>query len=328
MTSSEAQRRALHIALWYGVSFVVFVITTLLERPMTGLMARSALGLLLALGGAVTLDQARLHARKTRGLRYALDQAGIADLMSEVGPVVRLCAEEDLEPVLVEYDELATGGATPLDTDLVREAVEGLQTSHVHAKLALDPSLKLSIYLEAATLPQLPQVEGRDQLGLFATQRIPAQRLFLWESDLGVARSGARAQLPSAVRMNRRTLHTHGGLEVFQGGGEEQRSNASILANFYWCHSESMPRTKGRYLIYPPHYFGSPNCEYVTTLNAYGTPCSALKTLREIDPGEQLLMYTGSTQSALTIQLRVGVAWLISLLAPAGSLLPWVWLWR
>jgi len=241
--------------------------------------------------------------------------------------MVRLYAEEELTPELVEYDELYTGVVAPLDTALIREALEGLQASHLHAQLALEPSLKLSAHLEAATLPQLPPIEGREQLGLFATQELPAQRLFLWESDLGVARAEARAHLPSAVRMNRRTLHRHKGVEVFQGGGEDQRSNASILANFYWCHSESMPRTKGRFLIYPPHYFGAPNCEYVTTLNAHGTPCSALKTLRVIEPGEQLLMYTGSTQSALTIQVRVGVAWLISLLAPASSLLPWVWLW-
>lgn len=323
----NARSAQLYIALWYGVSLAGLIASVLRSEGSSELLLKASVGLIIALGAASALDRAQLWWRGTRGLSYPLTSEGLSALMIEVRPAVILCAEPELTPELVEYDELAEGGARPLSSAQLSEALEALSSLPSHAPLALEPALKLADYLEASTLPNLPQLEGRAQLGLFATLSIPARRLFLWESDLGVARASARATLPDPVRMNRRTLCAHQGLELFQGGGPEQRSNASILANFYWCHSESTPRGQGRFLIYPPHYFGPPNCEYVTTLNAQGAPCSGLKTLRQIAPGEQLLMYTGSAQSAMTIQLRVTVGWLMGLLAPACSLLPWLWMW-
>jgi len=291
------------------------------------LFVPSSLALILSLRVMVSLDRARLRRRARRGERYELSAEGLTALNAELRPAVALCDEEGFEAELVEYDERSDGRAEPLGELQVSSALAGLSALTRSADIALEPALKLKEYLEAATLPELPALEGRAQLGLFCTREVPAGHIFLWESDLGVARSSARGALPMSVTMNRRTLYRGGGLEIFQGGGPEQRSNASILANFYWCHSESTSGSLGRNLLYPPHYFGPANCEYVTTLNSHGAPCSGLKTLRALSAEEQLLMYTGSAQSALNAQLRELLVSAICLCAPACSALPWLWLW-
>lgn len=327
MNSKIYQRSDIHLILWYGLSFILLILIAYTKSEYEFLFLALD-GLILILGIAGQLDRARLRWRAIREGHYPLTAMGIKDIMTKVQPAVQLYSEEELKGELIEFDEDENGSLTPLQATHIHAILDTFRRLATQGKLALEPSIKLSDYLEASTLPHLPQIENRDQLGLFALRTIPAQRIFLWESDLGVARSSARFRLPTPVKMNRRTLCSQHGLDLFQGGGRDQRSNASILANFYWCHSESTPQKNGRFLIFPPHFLGTPNCEYVTTLNAQGVPCSGLKTLRSIEKNEQILMYTGSTQSMLTIQLRISIGWFIHIIAPAGSLLPWIWLWR
>ena len=293
--------------------------------------------LLLLIATAARFDKAKIKARGEIGRRLPLTLEGVKALNEHLQGRVTLCHESEHPRELVLYEERGVGelkGEMALDEGSLERVVSALRglgdqlwleesSRSAERSASLHLELSLEEHLEAVTLPHLPLLGGRAQLGLVTRESVPRGARFLWESDLGVARAEARGALPSEVNMNRRTLVSEAGLELFQGAGSEQRSNASVLGNFYWCHSESTRATQGRLLIYPPNYLGQANCEYITTLSAEGYPCSALRTLRALDQGEPLLMFTGSTRQTLMVWLRVSLAELSLLIAPAVGVFVW-----
>ena len=205
----------------------------------------------------------------------------------------------------------------------------------------------------AKLLPNLPEIEGRPQLGLFAQRAIPKGAVFLWRSDLGVRWRGmslnSEQMLISAPslseEMNRRPLcrvtlssldqateHTREVvLEAAQGASELQRSGPATLINFSWCHTSSVDAQSSPYRILPPHDLGSFNCHFASVIDPRASSergefrlCSAIVIDRPIIEGEQLLAFTGEGSSLRAVQTRRMLSGSLSLIAPALALAPWL----
>ena len=175
-------------------------------------------------------------------------------------------------------------------------------------------------YLNVNTLPYLPVLShrsAREQVGLFARQDIPQWSLFYWIGDTHIIHDSERHLLSSTVRMNRRTLATFDDVSFFQGGDPQQRSGCGVLANFFWCHTESTPKALCPYWILPSHFLGEANCVYVTTKKE-GHLCSALLAFKALKANEQLLMFTGHDQEDKTIERRIRLYHLLPLIAGCG----------
>lgn len=196
---------------------------------------------------------------------------------------------------------------------------------------------------EVRTLPYLPSISGRPQLGIFSKQAIPAGTAFLWRSDLGICPASStlpRQKLFDEVTLfNRRALLSIDGVEVFQGAGPRQASNPGTLINFSWCHTESTPAETSPYRLLPPHDLGPPNCYFCTVIASEihsdkstvlaeqavsGQLCSAIVTYREIPAGQQLLAFTGHGASLRSVMIRRLISRTLELLSPALLILPWL----
>ena len=189
---------------------------------------------------------------------------------------------------------------------------------------------KCEEYLEVRLLPNLPKVFDRDQVGLFATRPIPQWTLFYWVGDLGVARSSDHSILPRVAHMNRRTLMSFEGIDIFQGGSQIQRSGCGVLANYFWCHTQSTPAVQSTYRLLPFNFLGQPNCVYVTTKKDQRL-CSALLSFSEIKKGDQILMYTGSEEQSRLIDRRLATYRIAPFIASFGlicSLIKVYWLFN
>ena len=176
------------------------------------------------------------------------------------------------------------------------------------------------VYLKVSTLPYLPllsEEDNRQQVGLFAAQDIPQWSLFYWIGDTHIIHDSERHLLSSTVKMNRRTLATFDNVSFFQGGDSQQRSGCGVLANFFWCHTQSSPKSLSHYWILPPHFLGEANCVYVTTKKE-GRLCSALLAFKALRVNEQLLMFTGTDLENRAIERRIRLFHLLPLIASCG----------
>lgn len=181
---------------------------------------------------------------------------------------------------------------------------------------------KSETYLHVCTLPHLPSVthkKKRLQVGLFATQKIPQWSLFYWNGDIDIIHNSERHLLSPTVKMNRRTLASFGEVSFFQGGDAQQRSGCGVLANFFWCNTQSTAMSLSPYWILPAHFLGEPNCIYVTTKKE-DKLCSALLTFKDIEADEQILMFTGSDKEVQVLDRWIQVYKAIPILVGASLL--------
>ena len=197
-------------------------------------------------------------------------------------------------------------------TQLQQEFYEHCVYEHHADPTAFD--FHQSCYL--GDLPHLPQIQGRDQWGLFAQQTIAKNTILPWISDLGVVHVNDIDQLDESVQMNRRRLYSDQNWEIFQSAGPKQRSNPSLLANFFWCQTPNMNTTRSPFILYPPHFLGKPNCVYITC-KFQSHIHSALLAWREISQGDQILMYTGSGYAIVNLYIRLLFVDMIKLIYPA-----------
>ena len=273
------------------------------------------LGLLL--GVIEAYDQRVTRLRRSRGKSFSLDRAGIAQINEELEINTEILHEDDREEVFVSLPK-------PTHTDLadqLRDAFERYQIETI-PKGSGTPR-PIEEYLEVCTLPYLPKCEGRVQVGLFAKKDIPVDTLFYWHSDLGVARSEDRHVLDPIVNMNRRTLTTLNGYDYFQGGGSRQRSGPGVLANFFWCNTDTTNINASSHILMPPNFLGDANCGYATVKREHQL-CSALVSFREICAGDQILMFTGSGKNLMAIRYRLILSYLVRLIFPALLTIPFL----
>ena len=243
-------------------------------------------------------DRARLSRYRETGRVFDLDPRGVEEINDELNLEFELLHEDDRSQDWCVYS-----------SDLSPERLEALRGDYARFEATVEENLEgTPLHSERAlhvrTLPNLPPLGHRAQVGVFASRVIPQWSLFYWSGDLGVARSSERELLSKSARMNLRTLTTIDGFDLFQGGSEVQRSGIGVLANYSWCDTSSTPKEGCDYRLLPPHYLGDANCVYVTTRRG-DEVCSALLSIREIERGEQLLMFTGSNAQNQSIDARV-----------------------
>ena len=292
--------------------------STLYAPPLTLLFSSigtAGISLVLLLGVAVALDERVTKRRNLRGETFQLDREGVATLNIDL----------QLETLILHEDEPAdrfsfyADGLSADDESLLEERFSEYVATYQPEEGGEEISFEDNV--EVSTLPYLPLVNDRSQLGLFARAPLKKGSVLVWDSDIGVARSDERDILDLTAHMNRRTLFQAEGFDFFQGGSEIQRSNPALLGNFFWCHTESTSAERRSHLVMPPHYLGAPNCVYITTLKG-GQLCSGLMTFAHIKAGEQLLMFTGNGRNLFAVQTRLVLSYGISLLFPATLCLP------
>ena len=283
-----------------------------------------------------------------------LTPEGIKILNEQAALGVELVHDDDFEPKIVTF-ELASSSSLPnerLAIQLLESAshilrdptLPGIKLSasltslHHHQHLAIDQ------YLELRVLPYLPMISDRPQVGLFAKQKIPRGAVFLWRSDYGLL-LGDLSELPMAERMNRRPLAefcvSGSYATLLQSGGTRLRSNAVTLANFSWCHTESVSAEHSPYRLLPPHDLGAPNCHFLSIscdprLNGESDKSpnqlhpslhSALMVYHELQPNDQLLIFSGEGQNFISVGLRRLLSKVLDLITPALIIAPWLLLW-
>ncbi len=276
----------------------------------------------------------------------ALDREGLEILNEQANLGIGFIYDEDFEPQYHTFGELPDRSEEIARSLISDPHLYSEQLSAPVRLIAQSRTLMISDYLEARVLPALPYLNDRPQLGLFAKRAIPAGRALVWRSDYGVCRSGERSDLPQAERVNLRPLASLEGIEVFQSGGLSIRSNPITLANFSWCHTESIRAAQSPYRLLPPHDLGPPNSHFASVVltvaedessggrhnDSSGPPwgdqpvglSSALITYRPIAAGDQLLAYSGEGANALIISVRRLTSRLLELLTPALIIAPWL----
>ena len=278
----------------FDVFRIINSLNTILFSPIATLVIISS----LLLGLVYLYDLKVLQTLKFSRKIGSLDQERIHDLNHVLG----------LETEIVHEDEPCDKWSI-YQSDIPADLMERVKAQFMRFQADFEVNQegiprKCEDYLEVRSLPNLPQVFDRDQVGLFATQPIPQWTLFYWVGDLGVARSSDHATLPRVARMNRRTLMSFEGVDIFQGGSQTQRSGCGVLANYFWCHTQSTPAVQSVYRLLPFNFLGQPNCVYVTTKKDQRL-CSALLSFAEVKKGDQILMYTGSEEQSRLIDRRL-----------------------
>ena len=309
---TQSQQRALRRVIMIGFSLNVLISVLITEIWSLSSTLLSALG--LCLGVIYLHDETRLAQRQTSGRRFPLDQMGIDQLNDAMGLETVIVHEDDHSEVWCVYS-----------SSIEPDVLERLRESYKHYQSTVEANLegvprRAEQFLDVRALPDLPSLNERHQVGLFAAQDIPAWSLFYWSGDLGVAHQSDH-HLSETVQMNRRTLVTLNGVDFFQGGSERQRSMSGVLANFYWCDSQSTHAAQCDYRVLPPHFLGEPNCVYVTTRRGQ-VVCSGLLAFKEIKANDQLLMFTGSDEQSRAIERRLNFYRMLPYLALVGFSIP------
>ena len=269
----------------------------------------------LYLGLFYVHDQEHLLRLQSTGREFTLDQRGINEINQSL----------EVESEIIHEDE-DFGSWSIYSPTLSHDLLDHLSERYTQYEAKLDVNqegvpIRFEDHIVVRTLPYLPLVHHREQVGLFATQTIPSWSLLYWTGDIGVAYASDQHRISKVAHMNRRTLVTMEGVDFFQGGSEQQRSGSAILANFFWCDTKTTDLTQSDYRILPANFLGEPNCVYVTTLKG-DTACSALLSFKEIQEDEQLLMFTGSAQQGLSIDRRLRLYHLIPFIILIALVIP------
>ena len=279
-----------------------------------------------------------------------LTKEGIKIMNEQAGLHIKLIHDDDLEPKLIELgrNALREGSLKGLALNLINDPIinaedEGSLSSPL-SQLGQGEVFLIEDYLEVRTLPLLPLISGRQQLGLFATRPIPIGAHFIWRSDYAVV-YGNLDQLPVSEKINRRPLAKFSSqtseTTLIQSGGDLLRSNPITLANFSWCHTESVSASESSYRILPPNDLGKPNCHFKTiAMNSgpqatQGRPTSglspslhsALVTFRALNSGDQLLIFSGEGKNLISVSARRLISSLLDLMTPALIIAPWLLLY-
>ena len=269
--------------------------------------------LALVLGLLYLHDQKILSLRQQSGSRFSLDPQGIMHLNQTLQLETQIMHEDD------PFGQWKLHSPPEEDAPFSPQFLTHLHTQFQDYQEQLEINQegiprRCDTYLEVRTLPHLPSVLERQQVGVFTTQNVPQWSLFYWTGDLGVAYSHHRHDLATSTHMNRRTLAILNEVDFFQGGSLNQRSNCGVLANFFWCNSSTTPNHDTPYYLLPPHFLGMPNCVYVTTKKE-GQICSGLLAFKEIKADEQLLMFVGFDAKSKAIdrhlKLYALIPWLV-----------------
>ena len=302
---------------------------------------------------------------------YILDRSGLVKLREELGFDSELISERDLKQHLVMYeqdreddeeddeedDDQGDAPAHPSPpSELIEQLTETLLSPEDYSERLICPLTSIEVsaihrfehHTVAKLLPGLPEIEGRTQVGIFATRPLSPGAVFLWRSDLGVRWRSASSHLQESTlstapslseEMNRRPLcqvpgpKTHHDLRLSaaQGASERQRSGPGTLINFSWCHTDSVDAQSSPYRILPPHDLGPANCHFASVIDPRASRargefrlCSAIVVDRPIEVGAQLLAFTGQGSSLRAVYFRRALSALLTLITPALVLAPWL----
>jgi hypothetical protein len=284
--------------------------------PILEYLSHSAVSVIISLiiifMVALDLDERVLKQRQSSKMHIDLDADHIQLLNESQWIETHILADHD-QPVWSCYSEVN-------ESDLKILQEEFMHKCEVDESTQSAQYCDLYTHCELAVLPQLPQIQMRDQWGLFAKEDISKNKILPWVSDWGVIRLDELDDLADVARMNRRRLYRNQTFEIFQGGGIGQRSNPAIFANFFWCQTPSMTSKKSPFILYPPHFLGIPNCVYVTW-ESQGRMHSGLQSWRDIQAGDQILMYTGSGYALWNLHIRLFLIQGIKMIYPATFVL-------
>lgn len=303
-----------HLMNFYAKDMVGvdFLATSLMLEYLSHSAVSVMISLIIVFMVALDLDERVLKQRQSSKMHIDLDVDHIHLLNESQWIETHILTDQD-QAIWSCYSKIN-------ESDL-----KTLQEEVLH-KCEIDESTKsaqfcdLYTHCELAVLPQLPQIQMRDQWGLFAKEEISKNKILPWVGDWGVIRLDELDDLTDVMHMNRRRLYRNQTFEVFQGGGIGQRSNPAIFANFFWCQTPSMTSKKSPFILYPPHFLGIPNCVYVTYKHQ-GHVYSGLQSWRDIKAGDQILMYTGSGYALWTLYIRLFLIQAIKMIYPATLLL-------
>ena len=271
---------------------------SLFETALMSPVATCLVVCALLLGFVYLHDREILKRRQQSGESASLDHEGIQEINQQF----------KLETEIIHEDEICDAWSIYHD-DLSAELMRQVEAQFIRYQADFEENQegiprRCEEHLEVRALPALPKLFDREQVGLFAKRPIPPWTLFYWGGDLGVARSADRALLPKVTDMNRRTFVRFDGVDIFQGGSPTQRSGCGVLANYFWCHTQSTGAAQSTYRLLPFNFLGHPNCVYVTTKKGQHM-CSALLSFSEIKRGEQILMFTGSEEQSKWVDRRL-----------------------
>ena len=155
--------------------------------------------------------------------------------------------------------------------------------------------------------------------------KIPKDCVFIWRSDFLLWPNDGQLTLPSSEQINKRPLGQVRGGQVIQSGGALMRSNPISLINFSWCHTESVDLSMSPYRLLPPNDLGQANVHFSTIhypLKEDIGLSSAVITYRDIEPGDQLLAFSGSGKNMWVITTRRTLSSLMDYLTPALMMTP------
>ena len=290
--------------------------------------------LLILLNLLAIVNQLDLRVRswlQTSDTPIALDQAGLKIINEQANLGIRLVHDQDLSPQIIELGELSTEHSQDVRSILTKPTQYEDRLSTELQPCDRQKVLSLEEFAECRVLAHLPEINGRLQVGLFATQEIPKDAIFLWRSDIAIISQNSIALLGLSERINQRPLTRGGHAVALQSGGKTLRSNPITLINFAWCHTDSVDAQSSPYRLLPPHDLGDANCHFAsvhTKLQANLNLCSAIISHKSIPIGTQLLAFSGSGRNGWVVFARRFLSKSISLVTPALMLWPWLRLYQ
>ena len=321
-------------ALALSVCLQLWVYFTTIDSSVNAYRDHHYLLLLILLSLLAIVNQLDLKIRtflQSSDTPVPLDQEGIKILNEQANLGIKLVHDETFSPQLIELEKL-----TPEDSKYIRSLLTKPQQYLGRLSTQLRPTdslsfLQLEDYAECRVLAHLPEINGRLQVGLFATQPIPAQAIFLWKSDVALVSKRTQNLFGATEQINQRPLTVDQKVNAIQSGGPILRSNPITLINFSWCHTDSVDAQSSPYLILPPHDLGTANCHFAsvqTQVTEELNLCSAIISHKSIYPGEQLLAYSGSGHNAMVISIRRLLSKTLALITPALIIWPWLKLYQ
>lgn len=310
-----------------GLYLSALILSQVLPHEHHGLL------LLILLNLLAIVNQLDLRVRswlQTNDTPIALDQAGLKIINEQANLGIRLVHDQDLSPQIIELGELSTEDSQDVRSILTKPTHHKDRLSTVLQPCDQQKVLSLEEFAECRVLAHLPEINGRLQVGLFATQEIPKDAIFLWRSDIAIISQKSTALLGLSERINQRPL-TRGGHIALQSGGKTLRSNPITLINFAWCHTDSVDAQSSPYRLLPPHDLGDANCHFAsvhTKIEANLNLCSAIISHKSIPIGTQLLAFSGSGRNGWVVFARRFISKSLSLVTPALMLWPWLRLYQ
>lgn len=260
-----------------------------------------------------------------------LDRAGIQIINEQANLGIRLIHDQDFQPKIIKLGQISKEDEHMLKSALTEPKQHKEQLSTELKSYHQQQLLKLEDFAECRVLPNLPMINGRLQVGLFATQEIPQNSIFLWQSDIAILLRNNQDLLGVSERINQRPLARDRSALILQSGGLTLRSNPITLINFAWCHTDSIDTQSSPYRILPPNDLGQANCHFASVnfqINKAISLCSAIVNHETIRVGEQLLAYSGSGHNARVVWLRRLLSKSLDWLSPALVVWPWLRLYQ